>query len=87
MSEIEFYDDVDCAGDAIPNSGSPVDSGNAGSSWGPHQAFSGGGTWGGRQDEDGVYWIGMEYENSVSVKCVRVLNYVSGAADELRVQA
>jgi len=87
VSEIEFYGNVDCTGDAIPNSGSPVDSGNAGGGWGADQAFGGGWLWGGRPDEDGVYWIGMEYENPVSVKCVRVLNSGGPAAAELRVQA
>ena len=86
VSEIEFYDNVGCTGDAIPNSGSPIDSGNAGDAWGPEQAFGGGGTWGGRQDEDGAYWIGMQFENSIAVKCVRVLNYIGGAAAELQVQ-
>jgi hypothetical protein len=89
VSEIEFYGNIDCTGDKIPNNGTPIDSGNSGSGWGPENAFGGTGSWiwGGRyQDVDGPFWIGMEYQNPVSVKCVRVQNYKANAAEELQIQ-
>jgi len=76
VAEIEFYSDVDCSkGNKVPNNlGKPIESGNAGRGWGASNAFGGRLSWGGRPDNDGMFWIGMKYDKPASVKCVRVKN-------------
>jgi len=87
--ELEFYEDADCNGDHIDTSlGNPVDSGNAGNGWGPGNAF-GGGTWGGRKDEDDVFYVGLTFNQDITVRCVKHYNANWGdrGVTEVRIQA
>merc|ERR1712232_529252 len=87
VDELEFYNNLDCTGNKISTNGAPIDSGNAGSGWGPDNAF-GGWVWGGRPDSGGVFWIGMLFSSTTSVRCIRIKNSDWGkAAYEIRIQA
>jgi hypothetical protein len=86
---IRFYASADCSADSEvdTSSGTPIDSGNAGTGWGPSNAF-GSWRWGGRSDDQGLFWIGMDFADaSVSVRCVVLEQVAQNAATELRVQA
>ena len=89
VKELEFYDNESCSGAKIDTStGNPINSGNAGSGWGPQNAFDGGASvWGGRPNADNLFWLGMEFTSPVSVKCVRVQNSGDKGTTSLRVQA
>merc|ERR1712232_104334 len=87
VDELEFYSNLDCTGNKIPTNGTPVDSSNAVSGWGPDNAF-GEWMWGGRPDSGGVFWIGMLFPSTTSVKCVRIKNSEWGkAAYRIQIQA
>jgi hypothetical protein len=89
IRRIRFYASADCSAESEvdTSSGTAIDSGNAGNSWVPSNAF-GGGTWGGRRDDQGIFWIGMDFADaSVSVRCVVFDQVTQSAATELRVQA
>jgi len=89
VQELEFYENLDCTTKISTNTGMPIDSGNAGPGWTANNAF-GGGTWGGRQDQNGVFWIGMSFQEVVTVKCIRIQNidgYSDKAANEIQIQA
>jgi len=89
VAEIEFYSDVDCsAGNMVPNNlANPIESGNAGFGWEASNAFGGAWSWGGRPDDDGMFWIGMMYDEPVTVKCIRVMNDVDKPTKEFQIQA
>merc|ERR1719491_488923 len=58
VRRLEFYEDENCEV-LIDPVGTPIDSGNAGSGWGPSNVFDGGGLgWGGRFDDNDKAWIG-----------------------------
>jgi len=85
--DLKFYSNIDCTG-TVFNDGTAIDSGNAGGGWGPNSAFdsSNGSGWGGRPDDNNLFWIGMTFQNSKEVKCVSVLDS-DKVATKLRVQA
>jgi len=91
VERLEFYGDEDCEGSIINhNEGQMIDSGNAGAGWGPSNAFSSdGGAWGGRFDDYGTIWIGLEFTSEQTVACVAVKNSGDGGkgVTEIRVQA
>jgi hypothetical protein len=73
----------------ISPSGKPIDSANAGEyHYGAANAFGLGtsDTWGGRVDKDQAFWLGMIFESSESVKCVKVTSKRNHVY-ELRIQA
>ena len=89
MNFIQFYSSQNCLPSTLINTtaGIAIDSGNAGSSWGPANAFISSGTWGGRADANGVFWIGMNFTKAIPVQCV-VLNQGSfHFASRLSIQA
>ena len=88
ISEIEFYETIDCSGEIISNSDTYVESGSAHSYYGPHQAFGGDGIWGGRRDSDNLFYIGMMYDSEVQLKCVKLFIADSNKwTSEVRIQA
>lgn len=77
LLEIEFFGNVDCTGSAIDTSlGTAIDSGNAGgNSWKASNAFDGSmwSAWGGRYDSDNIFYIGMDFGNTLqTVRCVKL---------------
>ena len=88
VDEIELYSNIDCT-NLIPNdSGTVIDSGNAGSYWAPEKAFGQSGIWGGRRDSNDLFYIGKMFDSDVELRCVKILNRSAGAAvNEIRVQA
>ena len=87
VQELEFYDNIGCTGTKIStNTGTPIDSGNAGSGWAAINAFSGG-AWGGRPNQNGVFYVGMDFQEVVTVKCINIQNTNGKAANEIRIQA
>jgi len=88
VQELEFYENLDCTTKISTNTGQPIDSGNAGNNWTANSAFDGGAwAWGGRQDRHGVFWIGMFFQEVVTVKCIRIQNHDGNAANEIQIQA
>ena len=90
VDELEFYEDADCNGDNVdPNLGTPVDSGNAGSGWGPGNAFGNWWIWGGRKDADGTFWLGLTFDQDIIVRCAKFINanWDDSAVTEVRIQA
>ena len=91
VQELEFYKNLDCTTKISTNTGIPIDSGNAGQGWEADNAFGEGAwahmPWGGRQDQNGVFWIGMSFQEVVTVKCIRIQNMNSKAANEIQIQA
>eukprot|EP00994_Dinema_validum_P003064 NODE_16_length_4062_cov_51.441316_g12_i0.p1 GENE.NODE_16_length_4062_cov_51.441316_g12_i0~~NODE_16_length_4062_cov_51.441316_g12_i0.p1 ORF type:complete len:1278 (-),score=345.26 NODE_16_length_4062_cov_51.441316_g12_i0:229-4008(-) len=74
VKEVQFYSTPDCSTRIQTTGGSPINSGNAGGSWGPQSAFDNnqGSAWGGRKAADGI-WVGYKFSTTVTVKCVKVL--------------
>jgi hypothetical protein len=92
IAEIEFYNNLHCSGASIDTSqGTAIDSGNAHpSAWGPQNAFDGreGSTWGGRSDENGIFYIGMDFGNNMKqVRCVKLHTRDSKHLLSARIQA
>jgi hypothetical protein len=86
---IRFYASADCSAESEVDTspGTAIDSGNAGNGWGPFNAFDSW-TWGGRSDDQGIFWIGMDFADAnVSVRCVVFGQDTNNAATELRVEA
>jgi len=88
VKDLEFYSDLDCT-DTKFNDGTPIDSGNAGQYWGPERALDDddGSAWGGRKDQFGLFWIGMDFNTLRGVRCVSFLDSPDKGVKELRVQA
>ncbi len=90
VTNLSFYSDVDCKYfNKISPSGKPIDSANAGEYYyGAANAFGFGAsdTWGGRVDQDQAFWLGMIFDTSKSVKCIKVTSKRNHVY-ELRIQA
>jgi len=90
VSDLRFYESQDCTGEYY-NKGDPIDSGNAGGSWGPERAFdedmrTG---WGGRGiGNPAEFWVGMDFgEETKNVRCVSILDRsIENGAKSLVVQ-
>ncbi len=87
VQRLTFYADLYCQTPLV-ESGSPIDSDNAGEGYGPENAFGLGmyANWGGRVDDNKAFWLGMTFANATRVKCVELeskLNHVT----EIRIQA
>jgi hypothetical protein len=68
--------------------GTAIDSANAGDGYTPDNAFGPEEPWGGRPDEQDVFWIGMDFGSAnVTVKCLIVDQTMETAAMEVTVQA
>jgi hypothetical protein len=91
IAEIEFYNNLDCSGASIDTSqGTAVDSGNAGFSYEPYNAFDGefNSIWGGRWDEDGTFHVGMDFGNNMKqVRCVKLYMRDTHYLLSVRIQA
>lgn len=92
VERLEFYEDEECQGSIINhNEGQMIDSGNAGAGWGPSNAFDAdGGVWGGRFDDYGTIWLGLELPSLTVVSCVKITNSFGDGrkgVTEIRVQA
>jgi hypothetical protein len=87
IKEIKLYSSATCSGTPIVNDGTAFDSGNAGGGWGPENAFKSGGTWGGRKDEYGHFYVGMTFSSSKEVRCVEIRTSGDKSATEVRIQA
>jgi len=92
--ELQFFEDVACNDDLIdPTLGIPVDSGNAGLGHGPEFAFNGilngNVVWGGREDEDNQFWLGLTFNQNITVRCVKLYNSneINRGASRVRIQA
>lgn len=88
VTHLSFYTDIDCKY-LISPSGKPIDSANAGEYYyGAANAFGLGAsdTWGGRVDNDDAFWLGMIFDTSKSVKCVKETSNRNHVY-ELRIQA
>jgi len=79
LDELNFYSDASCSKDSKVNpNGEPIDSANAGAGWGPKNAFnSPGQRWGGRKS-NGYFWIGMRFNEVITVKCIELLQEGDG---------
>jgi len=86
VEQLEFYSSDDCSGSKVASDGTPLDSGNAGSGWGPDRAFNNG-PWGGREDEFNHFYIGMMFNSAKLVRCIKFTNFGDKPAIEVRVQA
>jgi len=88
VSDLKFYSDIECTGNYF-NNGTPIDSGNAGGGWSAANAFDNNifSRWGGRSDEDDLFWLGMSFQDSILVKCVSFLDHENNGVTQLRVQA
>ena len=89
VKNMKMYPTSDCTGTEVVSSSTNVtylDSGNAGSSWGPHKAFQESGTWEGRRDADKLFYLGVEFIEDVSVQCMRI-QFGTNYMKEIRVQA
>lgn len=85
---IEFYQSPDCSGEALDTSdaaNAAIDSGNAGDFWRPQKAFQDSGTWGGRSDENDVFYIGYHFPSDQTIRCA-VLRQASKQARKVFVQ-
>jgi len=71
------------------NDGRPIESGHYSSSHVPADAFDGNNStlWGGDGDEDGLFWLGMEFNVYATINCVSILDISGRGVTELRVQA
>lgn len=85
VTNLSFYSDLQCQ-NIISPTGVAIDSGNAGFSYLPINAFTSSGTWGGRVDNDDAFWIGMEFNSFKSVKCVTMTSKTNHVT-EIRVQS
>ena len=94
---IQFFPTTDCSGTPIPIIGTAIHSGSYNMAdpatfdlLGPHNAFSPGNDpfWGGRPDANGEYYIGMAFDTSHAVQCVKLDNkYSASYVNTVRVQA
>ena len=88
ISFIQFYNSVDCSGNAIANDGTPIHSGSYDlQGWGPQNAFTNSGAWGGRTDQNGEFFIGMRFSSTKDIKCIKFKHSGDKLANEVRVQA
>jgi len=86
--DLNFYSNVDCTGSKA-NNGTPIESSHVDvNGYDPGNAFdpSDGSMWGGRAN-NGLFWLGMEFESLREVRCVSLLDGVDRGVTELRVQA
>ena len=89
IQELEFYVTEDCTGPNIDPDGTGIGSGN-------HPccqiggAFDGntgkGQFWGGRPNSNGKFWLGMEFEETHDVKCVKLFQWHNHYVESLIVQ-
>jgi len=88
INDLAFYDNYNCIGSKL-NDGKPIESGHYPSSYVPARAFDGNTStiWGGQEDEDSLFWLGMEYNISRNVSCVSILDIDDRGVREVRVQA
>lgn len=88
VSILAFYGNYDCMGSEL-NDGRPIESGHYSSSHVPADAFDGNNStlWGGDGDEDGLFWLGMEFNVDATINCVSILDISGRGVTELRVQA
>ena len=85
IGQLEFYTNPNCAGDKVAtptmsysnpsSSGYASDSGDVNDQYHPSNAFDGdyNSLWGGRPG-NGVYFVKIEYDSPIEVKCVRVIH-------------
>lgn len=93
VTDLRFYDGYDCDNESSfidPATGTtPIESGSAagspGAYWSASYMFYNGGIWGGRSDDGDDFYVGLEFEESKDVKCIK-LNQPSLEAAEVRVQ-
>ena len=88
--ELEFYDNLSCNGSPIDTSqGTALDSSNAGSGWGPSNAFDGwySNSWGGRADSNGVFHVGLDFGQVQEVRCIKLYRRDTHYASNVRIQA
>jgi len=88
VNDLAFYDNYNCTGSKL-NDGEPIESGHYPTSYVSANAFDGNTStlWGGQEDEDGLFWLGMEYNILSQVSCVSILDVGNRGVTELRVQA
>lgn len=89
VNEIRFHSFLDCSPESLVDTsmGTAIDSANAGEGYTPENAFGLDGSWGGRSDDKGVFWLGMDFGSVVTVKCLIVDQPTDVGAVELTVQA
>ena len=88
VRKLEFYSSNDCTGSKVNPNGEAIHS-NSYKGTSPsfaEPAFADTGAWAGKQDEDGVFWIGMIFSEEILVQCVKVVNS-KFSVREIRVQA
>lgn len=87
INDLAFYDNHNCTGSQLSD-GRPIESGHY-INYVPSLAFDGNIStyWGGRGDNDNLYWLGMEYNISREVSCISILDTDDRGVSELRVQA
>ena len=92
IKKITFYSDTNCYVQIDHSLGEAFDSANVGyydgDTWGPENAFTSGGSWGG-SPSGGAFWIGQRFPNEIEVKCIKIKtpSYGNFGANKLRVQA
>lgn len=88
VNDLAFYDTHNCMGSKL-NYGQPIESGHYSDSYVPANAFDGNTTtrWGGDEDEDGLLWLGMEFDILTQINCISILDVSGRGVTELRVQA
>lgn len=84
---ITLFKSSDCSADSvIPNNGTPFDSANAGTGWGPENAFRDRWMWGGRA-KDNYFYVGMSFSDAKKIQCIQMRNGDTHGVRELVVQA
>jgi len=74
ISELDFYSEATCDENSkVISNGSAIDSGNAGGGWSPENAFDESGSWGGRTDDKGKFWLGMVFDEMTTIKCMELI--------------
>ena len=88
VSDLSFYSSGDCRESSrlTPRTSSAFSSGTAGAGYGAHHAIDNNArtTWGGRPNDEGEFFVGVDFRSSVTVKCIK-MNQKQG--DSLLVQS
>ena len=90
IPELKLFDNLECSGSPVDTSqGTPIDSAHAGGGWVPGNAFdnSNWSAWGGRPDSNDNFWLGIEFNSKVEVRCIKLYQGTPAYSDKIRIQA
>lgn len=86
VEEIQFFNDDDCSIEISREDGEPISSGwyNEGH---PRNAFKSSGTWDGKTNTGGQFFIGMKWPEPKEIRCIKVQNFRHRATKQIRIEA